>query len=79
MRYETMTRLAPAEALAAAERLFRDEYGLRVRAETPRSRSFEGGGGYVAVAVVAEHPTTLEIETREWDALVAAFIKSLPR
>jgi len=40
---------------------------------------FEGGGGHVLVSVTAQHPTTLELETREWDRQVTHFMERLPR
>jgi hypothetical protein len=79
MRYETTTKLAPDQALAAAERFFGGELGLEVRTHGPRAVEFEGGGGHVAVGVTGERPTTLEIETREWDIQVTEFIGKLPR
>jgi hypothetical protein len=77
MRYETTTSLAPDAALAAAERFFAGGFGLAVRLRGPQTLGFEGGGGHVAV--LSEHPTTLEIETREWDTPVTEFIEDLPR
>jgi hypothetical protein len=79
MRYETTTRLAPDAALAAAERFFVGGFGLAVRLRGPQTLGLEGGGGHVAVSILSEHPTTLEIETREWDTPVTEFIKDLPR
>jgi hypothetical protein len=79
MRYETTTRLAPAEALAAAEQFFGGEYGLLVRRRGLQELGFEGGGGHVIVSITGEHPTTLEIETREWDTPVTQFVGDLPR
>jgi hypothetical protein len=79
MRYETTTRLAPDRALAAAERFFSGEFGLLVRRRGRQEIGFEGGGGHVLVSVTGEHPTTLEIETREWDTPVTQFIGDLPR
>jgi hypothetical protein len=79
MRYETTTTLAPAAALAAAERFFAGGFGLEVRLRGPQMLGLEGGGGHVAVSILGEHPTTLEIETREWDTPVIEFIADLPR
>ena len=79
MRYETTTRLAPDQALAVAERFFGGELGLEVRMRGPHGIEFVGGGGHVAVGVAGERPTTLEIETREWDIQVTEFIGKLPR
>ena len=79
MRYETTTRLDPTAALVRAEQFFAGEYGLTVRIHDVREIGLEGGGGHVAIRVVGEHPTTLELETREWDAAVRTFIQRLPR
>jgi hypothetical protein len=79
MRYETTTTLAPDAALAAAERFFVGSFGLTVRLRGPQMLGLEGGGGHVAVSIVGEHPTTLDIETREWDTPVTEFIEDLPR
>jgi hypothetical protein len=79
MRYETTTRLVPAEALAAAERFFSGDFGLLVQRRGQRELGFEGGGGHVLVGITGEQPTVLEIETREWDTPVRQFIENLPR
>jgi len=79
MRYETTTKLASDEALTAAERFFAGKFGLAVRTRGPQMIGFEGGGGHVAISVAGERPTTLEIETREWDAAVTEFMGKLPR
>lgn len=79
MRYETTTKLAPDEALATAERFFAGAFGLAVRTRGPQMIGFAGGGGHVTISVVGEHPTTLELETREWDAAVMEFMGKLPR
>jgi len=79
MRYETTTTLAPDAALAVAEQFFSGEFGLTVRQRGPQVIGFEGGGGHVLVSVTSEHPTTLELETREWDRQVTQFMGRLPR
>jgi hypothetical protein len=79
MRYETTTKLDPDEALAAAERFFGGRLGLTVQSRGGREIRFEGGGGHVAVSVIGERPTTLELETREWDRQVTQFMGDLPR
>jgi hypothetical protein len=79
MRYETTTTLAPEAALAAAEQFFGGEFGLTVRQRGPQLIGFEGAGGHVLVSVTSERPTTLELETREWDRQVTQFMERLPR
>jgi len=78
MRYETTTTLAPDAALAAAERFFGGSFGLTVRLRSPQMLGLEGGGGHVAISIAGSPPTTLEIETREWDIPVREFIADLP-
>ena len=79
MRYETTTNLDPEEALDAAERFFAGQFGLTVRARGPQTIGFEGGGGHVVVSITGERPTTLDIESREWDGQVVQFMGKLPR
>jgi len=79
MRYETTTRLDPAEALAAAKRFFNGEFGLLIQQRGQQELGFEGGGGHVLISISGKHPTTLEIEAREWDTQVVQFIGNLPR
>jgi hypothetical protein len=79
MRYGTTTRLAPAEAITAADELFGKEYGLTVQERSQQKIRFEGGGGHVLISVASENPTSLDIETREWDRLVVSFMEHLPR
>ena len=79
MRYETTTNLDSAEALAAAERFFAGDYGIAARTRGPQMIAFEGGGGHVVISITTEQPTTLEIETREWDRAVVEFMDKLPR
>lgn len=79
MRYETTTKLAPDQAFARAEQFFGQTLGLTIREHTANRIAFEGGGGYIALEVVGEQPTTLDIETREWDFDARQFITQLPR
>jgi hypothetical protein len=79
MRYETTTKLEPAEALQRAEQFFAGQFGLTMRRHDPRAIGFEGGGGHVVVAVTGERPTTLDLQTREWDEPVQEFMQQLPR
>ncbi|HWQ12139.1 MAG TPA: hypothetical protein VNL77_05030 [Roseiflexaceae bacterium] len=79
MLYESTTKLPPAEALARAEAFFAGEYGLDRQSRDAREAGFTGGGGHVIVRVVREDPTTLELETREWDVAVQSFLAQLPR
>ena len=79
MRYETTTTLAADAALTAAEQFFSGEFGLAAQRRGPQAIGFAGGGGHVLISVTGEHPTTLELETREWDRQVTQFMERLPR
>ena len=79
MKHGTRTGPAAAEALAQAEQFFGTELGLQMGTRDVRELRFEGGGGHVAVRVLQEQPTTLELETHEWDAAVVEFMRKLPR
>ncbi len=79
MLYETTTKLASDEALARAEQFFAGDLGLTVHQRGAGELRFEGGGGHVAVRITGENPTTLELETREWDNSVREFMLKLPR
>jgi hypothetical protein len=79
MRYETTTTLASEAVLEAAEQFFGGELGLTVRQRGSQVIGFEGAGGYVFVSLTGERPTTLELETREWDRQATQFMEQLPR
>jgi hypothetical protein len=79
MCYETTAKPESDAAIALAERFFAGRFGLTVQTRSPRAIGFEGGGGHVVVAITGERPTTLDIQTREWDEQVAAFMRALPR
>jgi hypothetical protein len=79
MRYETQTSLPPERAFAAADHFFRKEFGCPPERLDGRELTYSGGGGHVTVRVLGELPTTLEIETTEWDYAVRGFIEQLPR
>jgi hypothetical protein len=81
MRYEVRTRLTPDEAFAQALVHFgRHGTGLQLTTRTPQSLVFQGGGGHVALSVVTTGPpTTIELETREWDYAVQQFMAQVTR
>lgn len=80
MRYEVTTSLTPQEALAEALEHFGPRgAGLRLTAQTSQGLTFQGGGGHVALAVRSAAPTTLELETREWDYAVQQFMAQVSR
>jgi hypothetical protein len=79
MRYETTTKLAADDTLVEAERFFAEQFGLTVRSRSREAIAFEGGGGHVTLAITGEHPTRLDLETREWDQQVTSFMRELPR
>lgn len=80
-RYSVETKLSPEKAVERAEAYF-GEGGLELEAvrQDPCCVSLEGGGGYVTVTASREEEermTTVELETREWDAPVRNFMRQL--
>lgn len=74
-KYGVETALAPEEAIAAAIAYFGgDGLGLDVESRGECCTYFEGGGGFVRVAVTDEGPTQILLETREWDYHVKKFM-----
>lgn len=79
MRYETHTSLPPERAIAAAEHFFGKEFACAPEHQDGNELAYSGGGGHVTVRVLGETPTTLEIETADWDFAVRGFMEQLPR
>ena len=81
MRYEVITRLIPAEVFERAIVHFGPHgVGLQLTRQTSQGMVFQGGGGHVALSIVAAGPqTTLELETREWDYAVQQFMVQVTR
>jgi hypothetical protein len=79
MRYETQTAMSPQEVLEAAIAFFGGELGLALQGRTPDRLQFVGGGGHVSLSVRARDPVIVELETREWDIQVEAFMERIAR
>jgi hypothetical protein len=80
MRYQVTTPLTPREALEQALADFGPSgLGLQLTSQTNLSLVLQGGGGHIAVTAVPGAPTTLEIETREWDYGVKQFMARVQR
>lgn len=80
MRYEVITGLTPREALELAITHFGPRgAGLHIVSQTNLSLVFQGGGGHIALSAQPGKKTTLEIETREWDFAVRAFMAQVSR
>lgn len=81
MRYETRTRLRPADVISRARDFFVTNYGLTERRTSPTNVSFEGAGGGVAIDAKAgpDSKTIVDIVAREWDQQAVEFIKKLAR
>jgi hypothetical protein len=80
MRYEVTTPLTPREALEQALADFGPGgLGLQLTSQTNLSLVFQGGGGHIAVTAEPATPTTLNIETREWDYGVQQFMARVQR
>lgn len=80
-RYSVETRLEPEAAIRKAMAYFgKDGLGLETLEENPCCVQFQGGGGHIAATAYQEgKKTTLELETREWDAQVRDFMQRLGR
>ena len=80
MRYQVTTPLTPREALEQALTDFGPGgLGLQLTSQTNLSLVFLGGGGHIAVTAEPGAPTTLDIETREWDYGVEQFMARVHR
>lgn len=80
MRYGVVTALTPREALEQAIAAFGPGgRGLQIVSQTNLRLVFQGGGGYIAVTAQPGAKTTLELETREWDAAVQQFMARVHR
>jgi hypothetical protein len=80
MRYQVTTPLTPREALEQALADFGPSgLGLQLTSQTNLSLVFQGGGGHIAVTAEPGTPSTLEIETREWDYGVQQFMARVQR
>jgi hypothetical protein len=68
MRYEGVTPRTPRAALEQALADFGPNgFDLQRTSRTNLRLVFQGGGGHIAVTAQPGTPTTLEIDTREWD------------
>ncbi len=78
-RYSVETKLAPEEAIRKAVAYFgKGGLGLETVEKNPCCVHFQGGGGHVTATAYREgKQTTLELETREWDHQVKAFMQRL--
>lgn len=78
--YEKKTKKGRDTIIDTAEKFFGpDGLGLDMTDKQSCCVSFEGGGGYVNVAITdeGEKETTCEIESREWDHPAKRFVSSL--
>ncbi len=79
MRYEVHTVLTPEEICTRAEAHFGPRgAGLRLSNQHALGMVFQGGGGYVALALQpGTDKTVVELETREWDYPVQQFMSQI--
>jgi hypothetical protein len=78
MRYEVTTALVPHEVVERSIAHFGPTgAGLQIVSQTPLAMVFQGGGGHVALTVKPGDPTTVELETREWDYVVKQFMTQI--
>jgi hypothetical protein len=79
-----VTRHPPPRAGRAAlpqtaRTFFGGELGLALQGRTPDRLQFVGAGGHVSLSVRAGDPVIVELETREWDIQVEAFMERIAR
>ncbi|MFC1939624.1 hypothetical protein ACFLXO_02935 [Chloroflexota bacterium] len=76
LKLATNTKLTPEEAIKRAVDFFGPGgYGLEVKEQSPNCAYFLGGGGGVNVTACAgDKGTSVEVESREWDFQVKAFV-----
>ncbi len=76
MRYQVRTERTAQEVLEQARAHFGPRgAGLQETSQNMLSVVFQGGGGYVAIAMQpGSSETVVELETREWDFSVRAFM-----
>jgi hypothetical protein len=79
MRYEVQTYMTPQEVIETAISFFGVDLGLERQSQGVGSLHFVGGGGHVTLALQDEDPVSVELETREWDALVEEFMARIAR
>lgn len=73
------TALSPDEIIKRASDFFGNKgLGLEEKERNSCCITFEGGGGYVSIAVVEEgKPRAVDIESREWEYQVKRFLETL--
>ena len=76
-RYSVETKMDPEEVVEAAFDYFGEGLGLEGEDAGPCCVYFEGGGGFVRITANETDPTEVELETREWDYDVKAFMKKI--
>jgi hypothetical protein len=79
MRYEVQTYMTPQEVIETAISFFGVGLDLELQSQAFGALQFVGGGGYVTVTMRDEDPVSVELETREWDAQVEAFMARIAR
>jgi hypothetical protein len=79
MNISTKTKLKGAEVIKRAVKYFGPGgYGLKVEEEGDCCAYFEGGGGGVRLTVTEQKKgSTVDIESREWDFQVKAFLDKI--
>ena len=73
------TGLTPEEVIDRASKFFgKDGQGLEEKQRNPCCLSFEGGGGYVSIAIYDEEKHRMvEIESREFEYQAKRFLETL--
>jgi hypothetical protein len=71
--------MTPQEVIDAAIAFFGVDLDLELQSQGFDALHFVGGGGHVTLALKDEDPVSVELETREWDAQVEAFMERIAR
>ena len=80
MRYQVSTSLSHDEVLEQAVAFFGPKgVGLTMTSQTRYGAILQGGGGHVSIAIQPGEPTTIELETRQWDYPVQQFMHRVSR
>jgi hypothetical protein len=79
IRITKQTGLAPEEVIDRASKYFgKDGQGLQEKERNPCCLSFEGGGGYLSIAIYDEEKYRMvEIESREFEYQAKRFLETL--
>ena len=78
-RYGKTSHLSLVDVMQKSENFFGPKgLGLDIKEHTVARAAYEGGGGYVVVAMTpATQGTEVEVDSREWDYQVEQFLTKI--